>query len=109
MPTRPAPDEVTPTTLVTRKELKLSLVVAGSAKDTPLMGHHTTELAYPARYIFPGELLLTNGLWLAERSAADWFADVKSAGLPAVAFGLNDTHPTMPSNVIQACRDLDMA
>lgn len=109
MRTTPTPDEITPTVLVTQKELKLSLVVAGSAKDTALIGHHTTELAYPARYIFPGELLLTNGLWLPERSAADWIADVKSAGLPAVAFGLNETYPTIPEDVVRACRELDIA
>ncbi|NHU49067.1 helix-turn-helix domain-containing protein [Rhodococcus sp. A14] len=101
--------EPTASSLLANAALGLRLVVPAPGLQRVLVGHHTTDLVHPARYLFPGELLLTNGLWLAHRPAHEWITDVKSAGSPAVAFGLNEMYPTVPPSVIIACTELDMA
>lgn len=98
---------VTASTLLNDDSLELSLIVPGSGLNMGLVGHHATDLTHPSRYLFPGELLLTNGLWLPDRTATEWITDVKSAGSVAVAFGLNESFPAIPREVITACRELD--
>lgn len=75
----------------------------------PIRGHHTTDLERPGRYLLPGELLLTNGLWLDRRAASDWVADAHATGIAALAFGLNDHYPRLPDDVRQACSAVGLA
>lgn len=89
--------------LLEDSSLGLSVVVSAPGLEAPLTGHHTTDLIHPSRYLFAGELLLTNGLWVPHRPAEDWIADAQSAGAPVIAFGLNELYPKIPPTVVDAC------
>src|SRR5690349_16719280 len=95
-------DDVTLQALVGDRRLGLRLVVPAADAALVIRGHHVTDLDQPARYLLPGELLLTNGLWLHRRPAAEWIAEVKSAGVAVLAFGLTDDWPTVPEIVVLA-------
>ncbi len=83
--------------------LRLSASTRGAVGD--IRGHHVTDLDHPGRYLLPGDLVLTNGLWLDRREAAQWVADVASAGAAAIAFGLTDDLPQLPEDLERACAD----
>ena len=100
--------EVTLQALVRGSNLGLRFVVAPQESHVVIRGHHVTDLDLPVRYLLPGELLLTNGLWLNRRSATDWIDDVKTAGVAALAFGLTDDCPDLPESVEDACSDVGL-
>lgn len=94
---------VTAASLVDEESLALRLIVSGTGLHENFVGHHATDLTHPSRYLLPGELVLTNGLWFTERAATEWMTEVKSAGSLAVAFGLTDNVPEVPERIIAAC------
>jgi PucR family transcriptional regulator, purine catabolism regulatory protein len=101
-------EEVTLQALVGDPNLGLRFVVPPQHSAVVIRGHHVTDLVRPARYLLPGELLLTNGLWLNQRSATDWIDDVKTAGVAGLAFGLTDDCPDLPDSVEHSCSDVGL-
>ena len=88
--------------------LGLRLLAGAGAADRTVAGAHTTDLDQPARYLLPGELVLTNGLWTEHVDGATWAADVASAGAAAIGFGLADHHPEVPRDLLAACEELGL-
>jgi purine catabolism regulator len=88
--------------------LGLRLLAGARAADRAVAGAHTTDLDHPARYLLPGELVLTNGLWTEHIDGATWAADVATAGAAAIGFGLADHHPEVPADLLAACEELGL-
>jgi hypothetical protein len=88
--------------------LGLRLLAGADAADRELAGAHTTDLDQPARYLLPGELVLTNGLWTEHVDGATWANDVATAGAAAIGFGLADHHPAVPADLLAACEELGL-
>jgi Fe2+ transport system protein FeoA len=100
----------TPTvrTLADDPALGLRLLAGAAAADRAVAGAHTTDLDQPARYLLPGELVLTNGLWTEHVAGATWAAEVAIAGAAAIGFGLADHHPEVPADLRAACEELGL-
>ena len=64
---------------------------------------HATDLAEPSRYLLPNELVATNGLWLATTTPHDWVMRISKAGASALAFGLSDDTPVVPTEIVESC------
>jgi PucR-like helix-turn-helix protein/purine catabolism regulatory family protein/diguanylate cyclase with GGDEF domain len=88
--------------------LGLRLLAGAGAADCAVAGAHTTDLDQPARYLLPGELVLTNGLWTEHVDGATWANDVATAGAAAIGFGLADHHPEVPADLCAACEELGL-
>jgi purine catabolism regulator len=95
-------------TLAEDPALGLRLLAGAPAAGRTLQGVHTTDLDRPGRYLLPGELVLTNGLWTAQVGGAAWAADVATAGAAAIGFGLADHHPAVPADLRDACEALGL-
>jgi DNA-binding PucR family transcriptional regulator len=89
--------------LVAHPGLRLRLVASASEQDREIRSVHTTDLQHPGRYVLPGELVLTNGLWFEEVPAEAWISDVGHAGAAALGFGLGTPHERIPPDVADAC------
>src|SRR3954467_14589085 len=88
--------------------LGLRLLAGAGAADREVAGAHTTDLDRPERYLLPGELVLTNGLWTEHVDGATWASDVATAGAAAIGFGLADHHPEVPADLRAACEALGL-
>jgi purine catabolism regulator len=88
--------------------LGLRLLAGAAAADRTIEGAHTTDLDQPARYLLPGELVLTNGLWTEHVDGATWAGEVATAGAVAIGFGLADHHPEVPADLLAACEELGL-
>jgi PucR family transcriptional regulator, purine catabolism regulatory protein len=86
--------------------LELRLLVPGpdGALDREALWVHNTELPDPSPYVRAGEVVLTNGLWQRETTAAAFAASVRRAGAAGLVFGLRDATPATPADLIEACR-----
>ncbi|MFD4536407.1 PucR family transcriptional regulator [Kitasatospora sp. NPDC058397] len=74
--------------------------------DRPVTGLSSTDLQDPARYLQPGELVLTGLVWWqpADASGALRFATaLRSAGVAALLAG-EGTHGSVPDSLADACR-----
>lgn len=69
---------------------------------------HTTDLQQPGRYVLPGELVLTNGLWHGEVPTDAWVSELSQAGAAALGFGLGTPHGEIPADVVDACDQRSM-
>lgn len=96
--------------LLQQAELELTLLVPGEGEgaDRELLWLHNTELANPAPYVRPGELVLTNGVWLDEADPASFVDAVHRADAAGIVFGLRKETPTTPAELIEACRRVGM-
>ena len=88
--------------------LGLRLLTGAASAGGEVAGAHTTDLDHPARYLLPGELVLTNGLWTEHVDGAAWAAEVATAGAAAIGFGLADHHPEVPGGLLTACEELGL-
>ena len=69
---------------------------------------HTTDLQQPGRYVLPGELVLTNGLWHGVVPTDAWISELAQAGAAALGFGLGTPHGEIPADVADACEQISM-
>jgi len=88
--------------------LRLRVLVDAGNHDRLLRGVHVSDLDHPAQYAFPGELLLTNGLWLTTTDPRDWVQEARAAGVVAIGYGVGEMGSVTPTGVVQACRDADL-
>jgi sugar diacid utilization regulator len=89
--------------------LRLRVLVDAGNHDRLLRGVHVSDLDHPAQYAFPGELLLTNGLWLTTTEPRDWVAEARAAGVVAIGYGVGEMGSVTPAGVVDACRDAGLA
>lgn len=82
--------------------LRLRLVAGAAGSTSTVESAHTSDLAHPGRYILPGELVLTNGLWLNETDASSWVREVEQAGAAGMGFGLSERYPEIPAALAEA-------
>lgn len=94
--------------LVGNRSLGLEAIAGLRGLDRPIRSLHTSDLDHPARYLFPNELVLTNGLWLGRIPAREWVAEVAAAGASAIGFGLSDVHTDIPDDLQAACESFEM-
>ncbi|WP_345291085.1 PucR family transcriptional regulator [Mycolicibacterium sediminis] len=85
--------------------LELDLLVPGAPGDVDreVLWLHNTELPDPSPYVRADELVLTNGLWHADSAAADFVAALQRARASGLVFGLTETTPTAPRDLVEAC------
>ncbi|GAA2711992.1 MULTISPECIES: PucR family transcriptional regulator ligand-binding domain-containing protein [Streptomyces] len=72
--------------------------------DRPVRWAHVTELPDPGTYAGPGELVLTNGLWLEQQECAAYVGRLVDAGAAGLVFGLRESVPAVPPGLVAACR-----
>lgn len=87
--------------------LELDLLAPGGPGDTDreVLWLHNTELPDPSPYVRATELVLTNGLWRDVAAAADFVAALRRARASGLIFGLTETTPTVPHDLLDACTD----
>jgi DNA-binding PucR family transcriptional regulator len=90
--------------------LELRVLVPGpeGALEEPVAWVHNTELPDPSGYVRRGELVLTNGLWDGQITAAGFVANVERARAAGIVFGLRPEVRVTPETLIDACRAADM-
>jgi DNA-binding PucR family transcriptional regulator len=79
------------------------LVASPGEQGREIRSVHTTDLPQPGRYVLPGELVLTNGLWHGDVPTDAWISDLAQAGAAALGFGLGTPHGEIPADVTDAC------
>ena len=85
--------------------LGLRILVGGDDLRRAIRSVHVVDLERPGHYLLPGELVLTNGLWLDRVAPATWVADVAAAGAAAIGFGVGTPHAAVPPALGEACAD----
>jgi len=83
--------------------LALRLLAGSRGGGARLRSAQASDLAHPGRYVLPGEVVLTNGLWTDEVGAAEWVDEVRLAGGVGIGFGISARHPTVPEELCAAC------
>lgn len=95
------------TKLIHESDLGLRLVSGVGRSSRGVTTASTTELSHPGRYVVKGQLVMTNGLWLATRSPADWARDVVESGAVGIACGLPDEASAGLEDLVSACVAMD--
>lgn len=88
--------------------LRLRLVTSAAEQGREIRSVHTTDLQQPGRYVLPGELVLTNGLWHGEVATDAWISELSQAGAAALGFGLGTPHEQIPADVAEVCERRSM-
>lgn len=90
-------------TLLDIPELRLRLRTGSTQLGREISRIYVTELPDPARYVSPGEVVLTGLLWWREPGDADaWVTALARAGVAALAASGADTSG-IPDDVVRAC------
>jgi purine catabolism regulator len=92
--------------LVRERSLGLRLVAGAGRAGTTLRSAHTSDLDQPGRYVLPGELILTSGLWMQRVSPLEWVDEVRLAGAVAIGFGLTAEQLSAPDGLVEWCEAL---
>jgi hypothetical protein len=84
--------------------LALELLAEGDL-DREVRWVHATDQPDPGPYLRGGELVLTDGLWLATGTApVDYVRRVADAGVAGIGYGLVEGSPPPPAPLVRACR-----
>jgi PucR family transcriptional regulator, purine catabolism regulatory protein len=94
--------------LVAHRGLRLRLVTGAAEQGREIRSVHTTDLQQPGRYVLPGELVLTNGLWHGEVPTDVWIGELSEGGAAALGFGLGTPHGQIPVDLSDACERIAM-
>ncbi|MFC4112417.1 PucR family transcriptional regulator [Nonomuraea zeae] len=89
--------------LLARDDLRLTLVTGRETLDREIRRAYPTDLPDPKRYLLPGDLVLTSGVWYSEPSDCERFADAlwasDVAGLVVGLIVLGE----LPGELVKAC------
>lgn len=89
--------------LLAREDLRLTLVTGGEAIERTVRRAYPTDLPDPRRYLRPGDLVLTSGVWYGEPADCERFADAlwasDVAGLVVGLIVLGE----LPGALVEAC------
>ncbi|MFG2226269.1 PucR family transcriptional regulator [Streptomyces sp. NPDC048644] len=69
---------------------------------------HVTELPDPGPYIGEDELVLTNGLWLAQQDPAVYVRGLIASRAAGLVYGLRTSTPVVPAELVSACCEARM-
>ncbi|WP_043618445.1 PucR family transcriptional regulator [Nonomuraea candida] len=90
--------------LLAREDLRLTVVTGADALDREVRRAYPTDLPDPRRYLRPGDLVLTSGVWYTRPSDCERFADAlwasDAAGLVVGLIVLGE----LPDELVAACR-----
>lgn len=90
--------------IVEAPHLGLELLATGDL-TRPVRWVHATDQPDPAPYLRGGEVVLTDGLWLAGGTApVDYVRRLADVGVAAIGFGLIEGAQPVPPALIRACR-----
>src|SRR5579862_3991156 len=90
--------------IVEAPDLRLELLAAGDLTRT-VRWVHATDQPDPTPYLRGGEVVLTDGLWLAGGTTpVEYVRRLADAGVAAIGFGLVPGGPPVPRALIGACR-----
>ncbi|MFB4267601.1 PucR family transcriptional regulator [Nonomuraea sp. GTA35] len=89
--------------LLAREDLRLTLVTGADAVDREVLRAYPTDLPDPRRYLRPGDLVLTSGVWYTRPSDCERFADALwAAGAAGLVVGLI-VLGELPEELVEAC------
>jgi len=90
--------------IVALPDLGLTVKAAASSLDRPVRWVAVSELEDPAPFLEGGELLLTTGMRLPERSAAcaAYVRRLVAAGVVGLGLGVGLSHPSVPKALVDA-------
>jgi hypothetical protein len=73
--------------------------------DRAIRWVHTSEMPDPGQYLRGGEVVLSAGIWYwSGTSPTGWVEGLVVAGAAAVGFGVTALHPSVPAELVEACR-----
>ncbi|MEV5826337.1 PucR family transcriptional regulator [Spirillospora sp. NPDC052242] len=81
----------------------------GPPPDTPVLWVAVSELEDPTPFLEGGELVLTTGMRLTPRNAADYVARLVGRGVAGLGFGVGVIHPAVPDELLAAARAQGLA
>jgi hypothetical protein len=91
--------------LVAEPRLNLELLVEGDLQRT-IRWVHSSEMPEPGRYLHGAEVVLSAGIWYwSGVKPHAWVASLIGARAAAVGFGVTLLHPTVPADLVDACRE----
>ena len=92
--------------LVRQAELGISVLVPGeNALDRQVTGVYITDLPDPSRFLSPGDVVLTSGLWVSRPGGIATFIDaVAGRKVAALIIGLIEIGH-IPDEIIELCRE----
>ncbi|MFD0905212.1 PucR family transcriptional regulator ligand-binding domain-containing protein, partial [Actinomadura sediminis] len=83
--------------------------LTGPPPDTPVLWVAVSELEDPTPFLEGGELVLTTGMRLTSRNAADYVARLVARGVAGLGFGVGVIHPAVPDELLAAARAQGLA
>ncbi|RSN70515.1 PucR family transcriptional regulator [Actinomadura sp. WAC 06369] len=81
----------------------------GPPPDTPVLWVAVSELEDPTPYLEGGELVLTTGMRLTPRNAAEYVGRLVERGVAGLGFGVGVIHATVPDELLAAARAQGLA
>ncbi|WP_018684153.1 PucR family transcriptional regulator [Actinokineospora enzanensis] len=100
---------LTVATLLSLRDLRLTLVAGAAGRDREVTAAHVSELARPGEWLHGGELLMTAGVVLPTDpgSCRDYVRDVVAGGASALAFGVGHGQPHVepPAGLVLAAAE----
>lgn len=101
---------VTMASLVSDRTLALRPAAATAPLDRPVSWVHVSELLDPTPFLDGGELLLTTGLWLGDKTVVDAYVRrLVAAGIAALGFGTGLGHAELPAALVTAAEHHGLA
>ena len=90
------------------RELDVRVLAGESGLDLPVRWVHITELLDPTPWLSGGELLLTTGLQLdSPERQREFIGRLADAQLSGLGFGTGFTHPSIPTELLEAAGERD--
>ncbi|MEC3980644.1 PucR family transcriptional regulator [Amycolatopsis sp. H20-H5] len=94
--------------LIAERALGLRARTGEGALDRSIGWVHPTELTDPQAFLEGGELLLTTGLALDERTSGDYVRRLVSAGVAGLGFGIGLSHEHVPAALVATAAEVGL-
>ena len=94
--------------LAAERPLGIRVLTGEDALDRPIGWVHPTELTDPQAFLEGGELLLTTGLALDERSSAAYVHRLVDAGVAGLGFGVGLSHERVPRALVDSAAEVGL-
>ena len=94
--------------LAAERPLGIRVLTGEDALDRAIGWVHPTELTDPQAFLEGGELLLTTGLALDERSSAGYVHRLVDAGVAGLGFGVGLSHERVPRALVDTAAEVGL-
>lgn len=94
--------------LAADRALGLRVLTGDDLLDRPIGWVHPTELTDPQAFLEGGELLLTTGLALDEKTAPDYVRRLVDAGVAGLGFGVGLSHDAVPRALVSTAAEVGL-